>query len=112
MDLFGVGGRRFLDRCELAEPWSSKVAASVYLSDVLGERIDAMEGELCHTGAEHRFLQMLISAPGIGWMLGYTIAAEIGEIERSTAPGKLIGYTGLCPRVRRLTGLEQALGHA
>jgi hypothetical protein len=35
-DLFGVGGRRFLDRCELAEPWRSDVAASLYLIDVLG----------------------------------------------------------------------------
>ena len=32
-------------------------------------------------------------------MLGYTIAAEIGDIERFASPSKLIGYTGLCPRV-------------
>ena len=32
-------------------------------------------------------------------MLGYTIAAEIGSIERFGSPKKLTGYTGLCPRV-------------
>ncbi len=32
-------------------------------------------------------------------MLGYTIAAEIGEIERFATADKLVGYTGLCPRV-------------
>ena len=34
--------------------------------------------------------------PGI---LGYTIAAEIGDITRFASPRKLIGYTGLTPRV-------------
>ena len=32
-------------------------------------------------------------------MLAYTIAAEIGDIERFASPGKLAGYSGLCPRV-------------
>jgi transposase len=32
-------------------------------------------------------------------VLAYTIAAEIGEIERFATPKKLCGYTGLCPRV-------------
>ena len=40
-----------------------------------------------------------MSAPGIGWVLAFTIAAEIGEIERFASPAKLTGYTGLCPRV-------------
>ncbi|MCA1699122.1 MAG: transposase [Actinobacteria bacterium] len=37
--------------------------------------------------------------PGIGWVLAYTIAAELGEIDRFPTPRKLAGYTGLCPRV-------------
>jgi transposase len=32
-------------------------------------------------------------------VLGYTIAAEIGDIGRFASPKKLCGYTGLCPRV-------------
>ena len=39
--------------------------------------------------------------PGIGWVLAFTIAAEIGEIERFASPEKLTGYTGLCPRVNQ-----------
>ena len=34
-------------------------------------------------------------------MLGYTIAAEIGEISRFPSPRKLVGYTGLTPRVEQ-----------
>jgi hypothetical protein len=32
-------------------------------------------------------------------VLGYTIAAEIGALERFASPAKLVGYSGLCPRV-------------
>jgi transposase len=42
-----------------------------------------------------------LSAPGIGWVLAFTIAAEIGQIERFASPEKLAGYTGLCPRVNQ-----------
>jgi transposase len=34
-------------------------------------------------------------------VLGYTIAAEIGDIGRFASPTKLCGYTGLCPKVRQ-----------
>jgi transposase len=100
-DLFGVGGRRFLERCELPEPWRSSVTASLYLVDVFEEQITAIEQELRRLGAEHRYLRLLMTAPGIGWVLGYTIAAEIGDIGRFSSPAKLVGYTGLCPRVRQ-----------
>jgi transposase len=100
-DLFGAGGRRFLERCELPEPWRSTVEASLYLIDVLERQIDEIERELRRLGAEHRYLPLLLSVPGIGWVLGYTIAAEIGDIGRFSSPAKLIGYTGLCPRVRQ-----------
>jgi transposase len=35
------------------------------------------------------------------WVLGYAIAAELGEIDRFRTPAKVVGYTGLCPRVRQ-----------
>ncbi len=37
--------------------------------------------------------------PGISWVLAYTIAAEIGDIDGFPSPRKLAGYSGLCPRV-------------
>ena len=30
--------------------------------------------------AEHPYIPLLMSAPGIGWVSAFTIAAEIGEI--------------------------------
>jgi transposase len=98
-DLFGAAGRELLARLELPEPWSDSVEASLYLIDELGCEIEACERELRRLGAEHRYMPLLTTVPGIAWVLAYTIAAEIGDIARFPSPTKLAGYTGLCPRV-------------
>jgi transposase len=98
-DLFGVAGRRLLDRLALPEPWAGTVAASLRMIDELDREIDALEAQLRTLGADHRYVPLLITVPGIGWVLAYTIAAEIGDIGRFSSPTKLASYTGLCPRV-------------
>src|SRR5262249_61750297 len=52
-------------------------------------------------GADHGYGGLLTPWPGIAWVLGYTIAAELGDIGRFRTPAKLVSYTGLCPRVRQ-----------
>jgi transposase len=100
-DLFGAGGRLLLARLRLPEPWASTVAASLELIDVLDDQIAACELELRRLGAEHRYMPLLLTCPGIGWVLAFTIASEIGDIARFPTPGKLVGYSGLCPRVEQ-----------
>jgi transposase len=98
-DLFGAGGRALLERLALPEPWRGTVQASLRLIDELDEEIAACECELRRFGADHHYVPLLTTVPGIAWVLGYTIAAEIGDIGRFPSPRKLAGYSGLCPRV-------------
>jgi transposase len=98
-DLFGAGGRALLERLDLPEPWAGTLQASLRLLDELENEIARCEAELARLGADHRYVPLLRTVPGIGWVLAYTIAAEIGDIARFGSPGKLAGYTGLCPRV-------------
>jgi len=98
-DLFGVKGRALLTRLDLPEPWRGTLEASLRLIDALEGEIAGCERELRRLGADHRYLPLLITCPGIAWVLGYTIASELGDIGRFPSPRKLTGYTGLCPKV-------------
>jgi transposase len=104
-DLFGAAGRRLLEGLALPEPWAGDVTAALRLIEVLDGEINDCEAALRRLGAHHPYVPLLMSAPGIGWVLGYTIAAEIGDITRFATPKKLVGYTGLCPTV------DQSGGH-
>ena len=108
-DLFGLEGRKLLDQFQIPQPWRETVDASLYLIDYLESEIDAIERELRSSGAEHRYVPLLLTVPGIGWVLAFTIAAEIGDITRFPSARKLVGYTGLCPRVRQ-SGDSDAAG--
>jgi transposase len=98
-DLFGVAGRQLLDELEIPQPWRGSIDASLLLIDDLERQIANTAAELKASGADHPYVPLLMTAPGIGWVLAFTIAAEIGQIERFNSPQKLVGYTGLCPRV-------------
>jgi len=98
-DLFGVAGRRLLRRLQVPEPWAGHVLTAVAMIDDLDTQIDGIEAELRRLGSPHPYVPLLMTAPGVGWVLGYTIASEIGDITRFASPKKLCGYTGLCPRV-------------
>src|ERR687897_926156 len=100
-DLFGAEGRRLLAQLDVPEPWRGNVTASLMLIDDLERQIAEINRRLREGHADHPYVPLLMSAPGIGWVLAFTIGAEIGEIERFESPQKLAGYTGLCPRVNQ-----------
>ena len=105
-DLFGSAGRELLERLDIPEPWATTLATSLRYVDVLEQDIGACEAELRRLGADHPDIGLLMTVPGIAWVLGYTIASEIGDITRFTSPKKLVGYTGLCPFVRQSGGRD------
>jgi transposase len=100
-DLFGVAGRELLERLNIPEPWRGTVDASLDLIGDLEQQIDQINRELRVSGADHPYVPLLLTVPGIGWVLAFTIASEIGDINRFATPKKLCGYTGLCPRVHQ-----------
>ena len=106
-DLFGESGRALLARMEVPEPWHSTLATSLAMVDDLDARIDACAKELRTLGADHPSIPLLMTVPGVGWVLAYTIASEIGDIHRFASPKKLAGYTGLCPLVSQSGGRDR-----
>ena len=106
-DLFGVNGRAILDGLTFPEPWASDIAACLELIDHLDTHIAGVERDLRRHGAHHPYVPLLMTVPGIGWVLAYTIAAELGDIDRFDSAKKLCGYTGLCPRVYQSGGTDR-----
>lgn len=98
-DLFGVAGRQLLERLDVPDPWRDHVTATLAVIDHLDAQIHECGLALRHAGATHPYVPLLKTAPGIGPILGYTIAAELGDITRFPTPKQFVGYTGLCPRV-------------
>ena len=83
-DLFGHAGRELLDRLEIPDPWRANIEVSLTLIDDLELQIAALTVQLKRQGAEHRYIPLLVTAPGLGWINAFTIASEIGDIETST----------------------------
>ena len=77
-DLFGVAGRELLAGLAIPEPWATTLRTSLELVDDLDTRIAACEAELRALGADHPDIELLRTVPGIGWVLGYTIASHRG----------------------------------
>jgi transposase len=98
-DLFGIEGRALLERLALPDAWRADVEASLRLIDDLDREIAAVERDLRTLELDHPYVPLLRTIPGVGLVLAFTIASEIGDIGRFASPKKLVGYTGLCPSV-------------
>jgi transposase len=85
-DLFGAEGRRLLAKLDVPEPWRGNVTAALRLIDELEAQIADVNRRLKASHADHPYIPLLRTVPGIGWVLAFTIAAEIGEIERFASP--------------------------
>src|SRR5580765_6448145 len=68
-DLFGVRGRQLLTQLDLPEPWQGTIEASLRLIDDLEHEISECERELRRLGADHRYVPLLCTVPGISWVL-------------------------------------------
>ena len=73
-DLFGLAGRELLDRLALPEPWRRNVDVSLGLIDDLELQIARLTVELRRMGADHRYIPLLVTAPGFGWINAFTVA--------------------------------------
>jgi transposase len=103
-DLFGTAGRRFLQLLvgpgEATLPDSARAMWKGYLQllDQLRRQIAnvtrEVRGPITRTPAGER----LRTLPGIDYILGYTILAEVGRIERFRGARHLASYSVLAPR--------------
>jgi transposase len=81
------------------EVWRGSIQEAVLLVDHLDSRIAPLERELLPLARADRRVQLLESIPGVASILGLTFAVEVGDVARFPTARKLVGYSGLTPRV-------------
>jgi transposase len=93
----------------MGRPFCGPPAVAARAASPLRARVSAGRGDTTPRSHHHDHTHfigqtrvlLLRTIPGIGELLGLTIAAEIGDIARFGSPRKLIGYAGLAPRVNQ-----------
>jgi len=103
-DLFGTAGRRFLNLLvapkDATLPDSGRAMLKGYL-----QLLDQLRGQIANVTREVRGQitrtpagERLRTLPGIDYILGYTILAEVGRIERFRSAKHLASYSLMAPR--------------
>jgi transposase len=83
------------------EVWRDSIAEALAVIDLLDTRIAPIDRELGPLARADARVRLLDTIPGIGDLLGLTLASEIGDVARFGSPRKLIGYAGLAPKINQ-----------
>jgi transposase len=90
-----------LEQRGVPEVWRRSIAEAIEVIDLLDARIGPLDRELAPLARADRRVALLDTIPGVGDLLGLTIASEIGDVARFASPRKLIGYAGLAPKINQ-----------
>lgn len=95
------GGLELLAPSGMPSVWQRSIEEALAVIDLLDERIAPLEQELRPIARADPDVALLVTIPGVGDLLAFTLAAEIADVSRFPSPGKLVGYAGMAPGVRQ-----------
>ena len=88
-----------LERQGMPSVWRRSIAEALDVIELLDARITPIDHELRPLARADARVVLLDTIPGIGDLLGLTLASEIGDVARFGSARKLIGYAGLAPKI-------------
>jgi transposase len=83
------------------EVWRDSLAVLLAVVEDLDRQIAPLERELRPLARSDERARLLMTIPGAAELLGLTIASEIGDIARFPTARKLVGYSGLNPKIKQ-----------
>jgi transposase len=100
-DIFGKSGRSRLAVCmgQLPEQTRYTVRSLLMVLDVICGRMEALEKRMRRVYKQTEEVKLLMTMPGVGFILGVVIWQEIGDVSRFRGPEQLASYAGTCPRI-------------
>jgi transposase len=101
-DLFGKGGRAFLEdvRDQLSETHHLLLDNYLQLVDGLAERLKPIDKLIRQRAKTDPRIALLMTMPGVGLYTASVIVAEIGDVTRFPGPKQLCSFAGLVPSTR------------
>lgn len=97
-DLFGVSGRKFINSLSLGETDNNLLKENMELLDIVISQIKQIDKWLNKYLKADENLNLLLTIPGIGKILGSLIVLETFDINRFNNSKKYASYCGLVPR--------------
>jgi transposase len=79
------------------EVWRASISEAIAVIDVLDARIAPIDTELTRLARADERAVLLRTIPGVGWLLGLTFAAEIGNIARFPSAASWSATRAWCP---------------
>jgi transposase len=89
--------------------WCQSIGTLLDLINDLDAQIKPLEKELRAHARQDPRVTLLMTIPGIAELLGLTFACEIGNVTRFPTARKLVGYSGLTPRITQ-SGVSSRIG--
>ena len=97
-DLFGKKGREFLNSLELPPIYMEEIKTYLDIINKLDTYIKKKDEQIKKiVKEENAQAKLLTSIPGISYLSGLLLVAEIGDINRFSSSKKLCSYAGLSP---------------
>ena len=107
---FGKKGTEWLESVKVSD--IDRIVIDTYLKQLalLRKQIKELEKEMARICVKDDRIELLMSMPGIGFVIALTIIAEVVDMKRFTSAEKLVAYAGLSPS-HRSSGDTHRHGH-
>jgi transposase len=104
-DLMGPGAQAWLTAAPLHPTRRAMVERSIQIIAFVLDRIKEVRSDIIARVKSDPRMKLLISIPGMGYLLAAAILAEIGEISRFASDRRLASYAGLVTTTRESAGI-------
>ena len=101
-DVFVTAGRKLLEKriLELPPQTGHCVEKQLELLDDVEDQIKETEIQIKTIIQDTPAMKLLMTLPGVGMILSFVIALEVGDLNRFSGPDRLASYAGTVPRVK------------
>jgi transposase len=105
-DPFGVRGRKLMSEAVQQLPKYAAYSTRSLLQqlDTVDTQIEAFEQEMHRVFAKTHEIELLMTMPGIGFILAAVIALEAGDMGRFPSASRFASYAGTTPRIHSSGG--------